>query len=53
MVINKKEEKYLIMKLSVHCSSGVYMRQLAEEIGQKFEIPSLAFTIKRTKIFLL
>lgn len=44
-------EKYLIIKLKVHCSSGVYMRQLAEEVGQKFGISSLAFSIKRTRMF--
>lgn len=45
-----KEEKYLTIKIKVLCSSGVYMRQLAEEIGEKFGVSSLAFSIKRVKI---
>ena len=49
-MLNKKEGKYLTIKLKVHCSSGVYMRQLAEEIGIKFNVSSLAFSIKRTKV---
>jgi len=49
-VINKKAEKYLVIKLKVHSSSGVYMRQLAEEIGQKFSVSSLALKIKRLKV---
>ncbi len=48
--LNKKESKYLIIKFKIHSSSGVYMRQLAEEIGQKFGISSLAYSIKRVRV---
>jgi len=47
-ILAKKAGKYLIVKIKVKCSSGVYMRQLAEELGQKFAVSSLAFGIKRT-----
>lgn len=50
-ILNKKDGKYLTIKLKVHCSSGVYMRQLAEEIGDKFKVSSIAFSIKRIKIY--
>ena len=50
IMLGKNEGKYLTIKLKIHCSSGVYMRQLAEEIGQKFSVSSLAFGIKRTKL---
>lgn len=48
--LDKKAGKCLVVKIKVKCSSGVYMRQLAEEIGHKFEVSSLAFGIKRTKL---
>lgn len=47
---NKKEEKYKTVKIRVQCGSGVYVRALAYDIGQKLGIPSLALNIKRTKV---
>lgn len=42
--------KIAILKLRVACSSGTYMRTLAEKIGSDLGIPSLAYSIKRKKI---
>ncbi len=42
--------KFIIIKLKVSCSSGTYMRTLAERIGKDMDIPALAFSIKRTRI---
>ncbi len=39
-----------ILKIKVNCSSGTYMRALAEKIGEMVGIPALAFSIKRTKV---
>lgn len=36
-----------IVKIRVHCSSGTYMRSLAEEIAKKLGINGLAWKIKR------
>jgi tRNA pseudouridine55 synthase len=47
---NKIEVEYQIVRLKVFCGSGVYVRVLAKDIGEKLNIPSLALNIKRTKI---
>jgi tRNA pseudouridine(55) synthase len=48
--VNKSVDSFLLMKIKCECSSGVYMRTLAEEIGKKVGVPALAYTIKRTAI---
>ncbi|MEO6509149.1 MAG: hypothetical protein ABIO02_04290 [Patescibacteria group bacterium] len=45
-----KEESYPIMKFKVSCSSGTYVRSIANELGKKVGVSSLAFSIKRTKV---
>lgn len=47
---NMEEEKYLIVKLKISCGSGVYVRGIANDIGKKLGIGSLALNIKRTKV---
>lgn len=47
---DKKEEEFRIITLRISCGSGVYVRVLAYDIGQKLGIPSLALNIKRTKV---
>jgi len=47
---NKYEEKYPIIKLKISCGSGVYVRVIANEIGEKLGLPALALKIVRTKI---
>ena len=39
-----------VCKIQCSCSSGTYMRVLAEEIGKKLGVPALAYSIKRTHI---
>lgn len=39
-----------IFSIKVSCSSGTYMRSLANLIGEKLKIPALALNIKRTRI---
>ncbi len=41
---------YSIFTLSVDCTSGTYIRSLAHQIGQKINIPSIALSIKRTRV---
>lgn len=56
--IKKRWEKYLqkkkggfwIVKIKISCSSGTYVRSLANQIGKKLGYPALALDIKRTKI---
>lgn len=40
------------LTLKVKCTSGTYMRVLAESIGKEVGIPTLALRIKRTRIYL-
>ena len=44
-------EFFAVQKILVHCSSGTYMRTLAEKIGKVIGVPALAYHIVRTKIF--
>lgn len=41
---------YQNILIDVECSSGTYMRTLAEHIGAQIEVPALAYSIKRTAI---
>ncbi len=43
---------YPIIKLRVKCSSGTYMRSLANRMGQELGTGAFALSINRTKIFL-
>lgn len=47
--IDTKKE-YPVVSLTAKCSSGTYMRTLANNLGQKLGLPSLALSIKRTQI---
>ncbi len=47
---NKEDEKYPVIKLRISCGSGVYVRVIAQEIGEKLGLPSLALKIVRTKV---
>ena len=42
--------EYPVFKIRVKCSSGSYMRTLAELIGEKLNVPALAYSIKRISI---
>lgn len=39
-----------IASLSISCSTGTYVRSIANELGEKMGIPALAFKIVRTKV---
>ncbi len=39
-----------IIRLTVECSSGTYMRVLADTIGKNIGVPAIAWSIKRTKL---
>lgn len=46
----RREENFDVIKINCECSSGTYMRVLAEEIGRKMGVPALAYSIKRTEV---
>ncbi len=49
-LLNGHEEKFPLISIRVACSSGTYMRTLAEEIGKMQGTVGFAWKIKRTKI---
>jgi tRNA pseudouridine55 synthase len=46
----KSPQKYYIVDFKIKCTSGTYVRGIANSLGKKIGIPALAFLIKRTKI---
>ncbi|MCK5286016.1 MAG: hypothetical protein KAJ58_02200 [Candidatus Pacebacteria bacterium] len=50
-LVGREEEQFLISKIRVKCSSGTYMRSIAQNLGEFLDIPALALKIKRTKIY--
>lgn len=44
------ESKYRILKIRVHCSSGTYIRSLAERIGRELGCGAFTLSIKRTRV---
>lgn len=42
--------KFMVASFKIRCSSGTYVRGIANTLGSKLKIPALAFSIKRTKI---
>jgi len=47
---DKKESIFQTVKLKIKCSSGVYVRSIANDLGKSLGIPALALDIVRTKI---
>lgn len=43
-------DEFMVLSMKVNCTSGTYMRLLADNIGKKIGIPTLALNINRTKI---
>jgi len=41
---------FCVASFKTKCSSGTYVRTIANDLGVKINIPALAFSIKRTKI---
>ncbi|MFA6190415.1 MAG: hypothetical protein WC711_02825 [Candidatus Staskawiczbacteria bacterium] len=41
---------FYVADFRIKCTSGTYMRAIANSLGEKIGIPALAFSIKRTKL---
>lgn len=50
MALGKEPDKYFVAKISVACSSGTYMRSIAQLLGKDLGTSALALSITRTKI---
>ncbi|MDE2399628.1 MAG: hypothetical protein KGL67_01290 [Patescibacteria group bacterium] len=48
--LNVGTHDYTIASFKIKCSSGTYVRGIADNLGKRIGIPALAFSIKRTKI---
>ena len=46
----RKKEYFYIGKFFMRCGSGAYVRGIANSLGERGQIPALAFSIKRLKI---
>lgn len=47
---NVENKDFQVVSVTVSCSSGTYMRSLAQSLGKKLGVPALAYRIYRTKI---
>lgn len=45
-----RKETYQIAKITIRCSSGTYVRMIADQLGRNLGTCALALNIKRTKI---
>jgi tRNA pseudouridine55 synthase len=48
--LKDKNIKFLVLSFKITCSSGTYIRSIANSIGKKLTSGALAFSIKRTQI---
>ncbi|MBY0376406.1 hypothetical protein K2P96_00305 [Patescibacteria group bacterium] len=48
--LSKHTQQFYIASFHIKCSSGTYVRGIANSMGDQLSIPALAFSIKRTKI---
>jgi len=46
----KDDESYLVVKIKVHCSSGCYIRSIADRAGKLLSSGALLFSLKRTRV---
>lgn len=46
----KSKSDFFIGDFYIKCGSGTYVRGIADSLGKKIKIPTLAFSIKRTKV---
>jgi len=44
------KEKFTIASFKIKCSSGTYVRGIANSLGNRMKIPALTFSITRTKV---
>ena len=49
-IISNEQDNFFIASFKIKCSSGTYVRGIADSLGEKMHIPALAFSIKRTKV---
>lgn len=48
--INNKDKELIKIRIRISCSTGTYIRRIANDLGKKLETHAFAYSIKRTKI---
>ena len=48
--LTKNQNTFYVASFKTTCSSGTYVRGIADSLGEKLGIPALAFSINRTRI---
>lgn len=48
--LENSKTKFFVASFYVKCGSGMYVRKLANDFGEKINIPALALSIERTRI---
>jgi tRNA U55 pseudouridine synthase TruB len=48
-IVNKDKE-VLKVRIKVNCSSGTYIRRIANDLGNELGVPAFAYSIKRVSI---
>lgn len=49
-VLEKSDKEYVALKIKVRCSSGTYIRSLADELGKKLGTEAILLSLKRNKV---
>ncbi len=49
-IVKFQDSQFDLFKLQLKTSSGFYVRQFAHDLGEKLDVPALAYSIKRTKV---
>lgn len=47
---DSKEDTFTVLKIKVRCSSGTYIRSIADDIGKKLETGAVLLHLKRTRV---
>ncbi len=48
-LLNREKEKFIVIKVLINCSSGTYIRAIADDLGKDFG-GGILFNLKRTKV---
>ena len=48
--LRNKADRFFVANFKIKCSSGTYVRSIADSLGERVGIPALAFSIKRNKV---
>jgi tRNA pseudouridine55 synthase len=50
VLLKRKSENYTVVKFTVECGSGTYIRSIANDLGKNLKVGSLLFGLKRLSV---